>query len=289
MSLKIAIASGKGGTGKTTVSVNLLHFIKQNWTPSVQLADCDVEEPNAAIFFKELKPQEPTVVNQLIPFIDTDKCTFCRKCVEYCAFNAIVVIPPAGFAEVNPTLCHSCGACSVACESDAITEKPYKIGDLIPFSEGNNTKLLEGNLKIGSPMQTMVIKSLIKDEHLNADILLFDAPPGTSCPVVATVTKADYIILVTEPSPFGLHDLKLMIALLKEIDKPFGVVINKDDNDFPDTISYLEKENIELLGRIPFDMDYARRYAQGNLFMDIPEEITATYQQLTDNLKNKLQ
>nr|WP_319397515.1 ATP-binding protein [uncultured Carboxylicivirga sp.] len=287
MPIRIAIASGKGGTGKTTVTVNLFHFIKENITPNVQIADCDVEEPNSSLFFDNLKPIERKNVSQSIPFINTDQCTFCRKCVEYCEFNAIVVIPPAGFAEVNSALCHSCGACLYACPHNALEEQQHSIGQLIKYGDNNNTPLIEGKLKVGSAMQTMVINQLVQDEWINGDIVLYDAPPGTSCSVVSTVSLANYIILVTEPTPFGLHDLKLMIELVRKLDKPFGVIINKADKGFDDTHTYLLNEGIEILAEIPFDVNYASLYAQGNILKNIPDEINKAYTALISKLKNK--
>lgn len=287
MSTKIAIVSGKGGTGKTSVSVNLFHFIERYWTTNVQLADCDVEEPNASIFLNRLTSSSSIDVNQNVPIIDINQCSFCRKCVEYCEFNAIVVIPPIQFAEINSTLCHSCEACIYACPNNAITNQPHKIGHITSYQEDGNTKLLEGNLMVGSPMQTMLIKSLISNNGLNEEIILLDSPPGTSCPVVTTVDNSNYVIVVTEPTPFGFHDLKLMVNLLKKINKPFGVIINKANKSSSDTDHYLKKENIELLGHIPFNMKYARNYAKGQIMKDIPDEISDMYINLTKKLKSK--
>jgi len=287
MPFKIAVASGKGGTGKTTVTVNLFHLIKENLTYKVQIADCDVEEPNSSIFFDDLKPIESKEVLQLIPFINTDKCSFCKKCLDYCEFNAIVVIPSAVFAEVNTALCHSCGACLYACPENALTEQKHEIGQLIKFGNNYETPLIEGILKVGSAMQTMVINNLVNDDWLNGDIILYDAPPGTSCSVVSTVSQADYIILVTEPTPFGFHDLKLMIELMKKLDKPFGVIINKADKGFDDTHTFLINNKIEILAEIPFSVEYASSYAQGSILKDIPEAISSAYSGLISNLKNK--
>ncbi|MCU4156805.1 ATP-binding protein [Carboxylicivirga sp. A043] len=289
MAVKIAIASGKGGTGKTTVSLNLFHYFRQVLDTSVQLIDCDVEEPNDKLFLNDHQAQKIQTVNQLIPQIDTNNCTFCRQCVEYCEFNAIVVIPPAQFAEVNPALCHSCGACLHACNTpNAIVEQAHPIGQIQNYTENGELNFIEGRLNIGSAMQTMLIKEVIKSPTVNADIQLLDSPPGTSCPVVATVNNVDYCILVTEPSPFGLHDLKLMVDLLHELNVPFGVIINKSDNHYPEMDAYFEEQNIEVLGRIPFSTEYAKRYAQGRIFENIPKDVEEAYKEIISKLQTKV-
>jgi len=289
MSYQIAVASGKGGTGKTTVALNLFHFISKRVTGNVILADCDVEEPNAVLFCPEAVLVEETPVQQLIPVIDGERCTYCRKCVEYCEFNAIVVIPPVRFAEVNPALCHSCGACLVACEFKAITERAEPIGSLKSYKLNERSGILEGNLKIGSTMQTMMIRSLKKAIPAKADFVILDAPPGTSCPVVETVSDADYVLLVTEPTPFGLHDLRLMVQMVREVGKPFGVVVNKSGLGDRNLYAYLAGEKIGILGEIPFDMTYASHYATGDLFSGIPVEISNSYDAIMDNLLTKIQ
>ena len=286
MSFTIAVASGKGGTGKTTVSLNLYHALSEHLSSSVLLVDCDVEEPNAVLFYPEAELRESIPVDQLIPVIDQERCTYCRKCAEYCEFNAIVVIPPAQFARVNPSLCHSCGACSLACAFDAISERPENIGSLNKYSLSKGQGILEGNLKIGSAMQTAVIRSLKKAIPGDVDIVILDAPPGTSCPVVETVSDADYVVLVTEPTPFGLHDLKLMVRMLREVGKNFGVVVNKSDPGYRKLHEYLDQEGIELIGKIPFSLPYASRYARGDLFKNVPGEIKESYSAIVERLFN---
>ncbi len=285
MSYKIAIASGKGGTGKTTVSVNLQYAIAEQLTPNALLADCDVEEPNDRIFFPDAKVISHTKVHQMVPEIDTDKCTFCRKCVEYCEFNAIVVLPPAGFAEVNTSLCHSCGACSVACQDDAINEKPVQVGEITRMDTGIGAGLAEGNLKVGSAMQTLMIKELKKSISGDYDVVLYDSPPGTSCPVVETVADADYVVLVTEPTPFGLNDLVLMVELLVELEKPFGVVINKAGLGNRDVYEFLSEQNIDILAEIPFNKTYAGKYASGDLLIDITPETIKSYTKIVKSIE----
>ncbi|MBN2521762.1 MAG: ATP-binding protein [Bacteroidales bacterium] len=288
MSYKIAIASGKGGTGKTTVSVNLFHILSTEEKKTVHLVDCDVEEPNDLIFFTNAGKVKVNEIFQMIPEIHKGKCTFCRKCVEYCEFNAIVVIPAAKFAEVNASLCHSCGACLIACQENAIREIPKPIGKVSVYDVKAGNKLIEGKLKIGSAMQTMLIRELKKRVPGEQDIILYDAPPGTSCPVVETVCDADYVILVSEPTPFGLHDLKIMTELLKEMHKPYGLIINKAGLGNEEIYRFIELENIELLGEIPFKRDYAACYARGNLFNNIPKEIRNSYIQIIEKLGRRV-
>ena len=288
MPYKIAIASGKGGTGKTTVAVNLYNGIAKNITSRVGLTDCDVEEPNAAIFFPGKKIVSKGTIYQQVPDIDNEKCTFCRKCTEWCEFNAIVVIPPAGFAEVNSSLCHSCGACSVACEFDAITEVAMDIGEFTFYDTVTGNGLREGSLRIGSPMQTFVIKEIKNKVFAENEIEIFDAPPGTSCPVVETLSDADYVVLVTEPTPFGLHDLKLAVELVRDLGKDFGVVVNKSDIGTNDVYRYMEKEKIELLGNIPYNETYASCYAKGELFSEIPDPVKKEYQAILKKVTSKI-
>jgi len=284
MPFKIAVASGKGGTGKTTIAINLFHNISKEVTPKIQLIDCDVEEPNDILFFPDAKIRSAQPATQSIPTIDNNKCTYCRKCVEWCEFNAIVVIPPVSFAEINSSLCHSCGACTVACEYGAISENPKEIGTIKHFSIGQHGIISEGRLKIGSAMQTLLIKQVKQQALDDVDVIIFDAPPGTSCPVVETVADADYIILVTEPTPFGLYDLKLTVELVRDIGKPFGVIINKAGLGDYKVHDYLSEEHIEILGEIPYSREYAAQYAKGDIFKKIPGEIKAQYKSIIQKL-----
>jgi MinD superfamily P-loop ATPase len=287
MAKRIAVASGKGGTGKTTVATNLFRTINRDFTDRTLLVDCDVEEPNDLIFFPGSVELDQTTIQQEIPQIDTSKCTFCRLCADYCEFNAIVVVPPANFAEINPSLCHSCGACLVACPSDAIRVHNEPIGTITRYYGKGGKKILEGRLNIGSAMQTMVIRALKKDIPEEEQIVILDAPPGTSCPVVETVYDANYVVLVTEPTPFGLHDLKLMIALVRELGKPFGVVINKANLGNMELYHYLKEEKVEIISEIPFSKTYASQYAKADLFSGMPQEIYEAHRQIIDNLKRK--
>jgi MinD superfamily P-loop ATPase len=286
--MKIAIASGKGGTGKTTVSLNLYYFLSQEFNNRIQLLDCDVEEPNDALFFPKSTTVEETKVFSLVPKIDTSQCTYCKKCAEWCEFNAITIVKNLKFAEVNTDLCHSCGACLVACNFNAITEYEKPLGTISQFNTGFGMGLIEGRLEIGSAMQTALIKEVKKYTSDKATITLFDAPPGTSCPVVETVSDADYVILVTEPTPFGLNDLKITIDLLSDLKIPFGVIVNKAGLGNDEIYRFIEEKNIELIGIIPFSKSYASNYSKGELLINIPSEIKEFYAKIIKNLKTKV-
>lgn len=288
MPYKIAIASGKGGTGKTTVSVNLFLRLRESMGGEIQLVDCDVEEPNDIIFFPDAEKTDEKEVFQFIPSINTDKCTYCRKCADYCEFNAISIIPSVKFAQVNNSLCHSCGACLVACNFGAITEHPQSIGKINFYETPKVKGLVEGKLKVGSAMQTMVIKELKKSIYSDNDIVIYDAPPGTSCPVVETISDANYVILVAEPTLFGVHDLKLMVNLIKELDISFGVIINKAGLGSNTIYEFLKQEKIELLGEIPFSKAYASLYAEGNISENVPENIVQSYAEILTSIKRKI-
>jgi len=288
MAYKIAIASGKGGTGKTTVAVNMYNLMRRIHGHSVMLVDCDVEEPNDALFFEDMEPIDVHTANQLIPEINNQNCTYCRKCADYCMFNAIVVIPSVPFAEVNASMCHSCGACIEACQHSAITERSKSIGEINTYRTSEGIRLMEGKLAIGSAMQTMLIRELKKKIPSTADYVILDAPPGTSCPVVETIGDADFVVLVTEPTPFGLHDLKLMLPLVRDLNKSFGVVVNKSGLGDNTLYRFLETENIELLGQVPFNMEYAQNYSNGNLQFNMPGEVKDSYLAIAHQLGNKL-
>lgn len=288
MPYKIAVASGKGGTGKTTVAVSLFVQIGRLLDAKIELVDCDVEEPNDTIFFPGAEKKEELPIAQLIPRINKEKCTYCRACVEYCGFNAIVAIPSIEFIEVNKNLCHSCGACLVACNHQAISEVPHPIGRVTSFQtkQGNNIK--EGRLQIGSAMQTMLIRELKKQVQQNNDVVIYDAPPGTSCPVVETISDVHYMVLVTEPTPFGLHDLKLMVRLAEQLNLSYGVVVNKAGLGDDEVYTFLEKEKIELLGEIPFSKSFASLYANGDITGSVPIDIKQSYEGILSRLEEKI-
>ncbi|MEL7587231.1 MAG: ATP-binding protein [Prolixibacteraceae bacterium] len=279
--MKIAIASGKGGTGKTFVATNLF-WVAQQSNESVTLVDCDAEEPNVAEFLsgRELFTRE---VFQQVPVIDPEKCTFCGKCFEYCNYNAIVFLPQNGFIQVIPELCHDCGACAYACKAGAITEEPKLTGKVKAFSCNGNARLIEGRSEVGVYSPVSVIKKAIREADPQ-NLTLMDSPPGISCPFIATIDQADFVILVTEPTPFGLHDLKLSAETVQKLRKPFGVVINRAGLGNHEMYHWLEETRIPLLLEIPFDKEIARIYSEGKI---LTKENSA-YQEIFSNLLNRI-
>jgi MinD superfamily P-loop ATPase len=257
--MKIAIASGKGGTGKTTVAVNLALSLK-----NVQLLDCDVEEPNAHIFLKPriFKIKRATV---LIPQVDHSKCTYCGRCQQVCAYHAIAVLPSSlkskGQVLVFPNLCHSCGACCLLCPEQAIKEIPQEIGS-IEQGQSKEIAFVQGRLDIGQMMSPPIIRQ-VKAYADPSKIVILDAPPGTSCPMITAVKGCDYCVLVTEPTPFGLNDLALAVDVLRKLAIPFGVVINRADLGDQAVEQYCVKENIAILMRLPFSQEIAVSYSEG--------------------------
>lgn len=286
--MKIAVASGKGGTGKTTVSINLYYFIHKFFNKAVQLVDCDVEEPNDVLFFPQNIPETKKDIFLPVPEINRNNCTFCKKCSEWCEFNSISIVKALKFAEINPELCHSCGACLHACNFEAIIERNQPLGRIQHFNTGMGLGVIEGRLNVGSSMQTAMIKKVKCEPSQDAEIILFDAPPGTSCPVVETVADADFVILVTEPTPFGLHDLKIAVELLFDLQKPFGVIVNKSGLGNRNVYRFLREYNIEILGEIPFDKNYAGKYASGDILQNIPTKIENIYRGIIQKLETKL-
>jgi MinD superfamily P-loop ATPase len=280
----IAIASGKGGTGKTTVAVSLYERLVKQINLPVLLVDCDVEEPNDVLFFQNKDIEQRIEQFQLIPKVDTEVCTFCGRCADWCVFNAISCISSAKYIKVYSELCHSCGSCLMACESGAITEVPENIGNINFYDVNNGAGLVEGELKIGSVMQTMLISKLKSETQNHQGLRILDAPPGTSCPVVETINDVDFVVLVAEPTPFGIHDFKLMVDLVQQLEKPFGVVVNKDGVGSNDLNDLLEKENIEVLGKIPYSKEFASNYAQGNIMENIPEDIQTAMKNIADKV-----
>jgi len=292
----ISIASGKGGTGKTTIAVNLALSLNEG----VQFLDCDAEEPNAHIF---LKPaiKETKKVFIPVPEIDEAKCTYCGRCRQVCAYNAIAVIPSSGGKEgsvlVFSNLCHGCGSCSFFCPEKAIKEVDKEIGVIEIGSVGSmqftpplraGAGFIHGRLNIGEAMAPPIIRQIKSFINLTRTVII-DAPPGTSCPVVETVKKSDFCILVTEPTPFGLNDLILAVEVLRKLNVPFGVVINRSDLGNDKTDEYCKNQNIPVLMRIPFKKEIAMAYSKGEpivkVFPEYKKEFAALYKRVRERTK----
>ncbi len=279
----ISIASGKGGTGKTTISTNLAYFLSEYKNKDIHLIDCDVEEPNDMLFF-DIKPYEKKPIGIKVPVIDENICTYCGICSEVCEFNAIAIIKKAKKTFIAEDLCHGCGACSYFCPVNAITEKDNFIGE-ISFSKTKNLKITEGRLNISESMPTPILRELLKYID-NNKITILDAPPGTSCSMVTTIGKSDFVILVTEPTPFGVNDLKLAYEVVKDMNKKCGVIINKAQLGNNEIYDFLEKENIELLMEIPFDKHIAEVYSKGLKIIDEIPEIREKFEELYNKIIN---
>ena len=255
----ISVASGKGGTGKTTIATNLAVSLNQK----VQLFDCDVEEPNAHLFLNPVI-QKKESVNAPVPKIDLEKCTFCKKCMEICRYGAIAVLRKDVMIFEN--LCHSCGGCFEVCPENAIKEKDRSLGD-IEWGTCGNIDFIHGRLDIGQVMVLPIIKQ-VRSYTDPKYVTIIDAPPGTSCPVISAMNKADFILLVTEPTPFGLHDLKLAVETVKILDIPHGIVINRAGIGNDDVNVYAQKENIPILMELPFDKTIAQLCSNGRMIVD---------------------
>lgn len=288
MSYKIAITSGRDGAGKTSVSVCLMKLLNAKLDLNIQLIDCDVEEPNDLSFFNKAEKIETREVIQLVPMIYVDLCKFCGKCVRFCEFNAITISPKVKYAEIHEDLCRSCGACVVVCPVRAISEHTVPIGDITNFDIGNGRFLLEGKIKVGSVMQTTLIIELKKHVSRAVDVVLFDAPHGTSSIVEELLADVDYVVLVAEPAPFACHDLATMVTLVQKLKKPFGVFVNKAFLGDAEIYKYLEEEKIALLGEIPYSKSYANLYAEGALMTGLPENIENGYINLVELLNKEI-
>jgi len=273
--MKISVASGKGGTGKTTVSVNLARTMD---TP-VQLLDCDVEEPNAHLFLKGDKVKEE-IVTIPVPQVDESLCDGCGECSKFCEYHAIVTFGTAPL--IFPEMCHGCGGCARVCPPKAITEVGRRIG-VVETMTAENITLIGGRLDVGIAMAPPLIRAV--KERLQKDMTaILDAPPGTSCPVIAAIRDTDLVLLVTEPTPFGLNDLSLAVDMVREIKIPFGVVVNRMGSGDDRIHDYCEKEGISILLEIPDDRKIAESYSRGVLMIDaLPQ-----YRELFENLMKKI-
>jgi MinD superfamily P-loop ATPase len=278
----ISIASGKGGTGKTTVATNLAVSIGSD----IQLLDCDVEEPNSHLFIRPVFEYTETIPTP-VPEADESKCTLCGKCGEICQFKAIVVIGNTvlPFEE----LCHSCGGCMRVCPVGAIKEKDRVLG-IIQKGRRNGLEFIHGILRIGEAMSPPLIRK-VRSFSREGGVTIIDAPPGTSCPVIASMKGADFVLLVTEPTPFGLHDLKLAVGAVRILGIPCGLVINRSDMGDDRVRIYAKQESLPIMMEIPFDRAIAEVYSRGELIVErMPEwreRFIELYRRIKDIVGNK--
>ena len=274
----IAIASGKGGTGKTSVAINLA----MTATGPVQLADCDVEEPNVHLFVPGRTILEETVC-LAVPVFDNDRCNGCEECVEFCQFNALALIGTTPM--VFPELCHGCGGCQIVCSRAVITEREFRIGTITTTQAGMLT-LKTGRLDVGVARASSLVHDL-KKRLGDSPLTILDAPPGTACQAVATLRGSDFVVLVTEPTPFGLHDLRLAVTTVRELNLPFGVVINRSGCGDGRVHEYCATERIPLLLEIPDDRRIAEAYSRGQIMIDALPEYRSLFEQLWRNIESQ--
>lgn len=274
----ISIASGKGGTGKTTVATNLALSLN-----NTQLMDCDVEEPNSHIF---IKPEIENIKKAYIPVpkIDESICDYCGKCAEICAYNAIAVISKKVL--VFDQLCHGCGGCALLCPKKAISEESREIG-VVEIGSRGDLQFVHGKLNIGETMAPPLIRTV--KQYINPTrLVVIDAPPGTSCPVIETIKESDFCVLVTEPTPFGLNDLILAVETLRKISIPFGVVVNRFDIGDQKVADYCLKNTIRILMSIPFDIETARAYSKGQAMVEAFPERKKYFQELFERIQDEI-
>lgn len=277
--MKISVASGKGGTGKTMVATSLAYSLAAAMPEQPPLfLDCDVEAPNAHLFLRPVLSEQQDV-GLLIPFVDEAKCTHCGKCAEVCQYHAIAVLGQKTL--VFPQLCHGCGSCTALCPEKAISETPNRMGVIERGKAAAGITFARGVLDVGEPMAVPVIRQL-KRWALPApgQVTIYDSPPGTSCPVVETVRGSDYLILVTEPTPFGLHDLRLAAQVAGELGIPAGVIINRENGPYPAMDELCANHQLQGLLRIPFDRAIAEGVARGQMLVDIIPQYAGYFRQM---------
>jgi len=280
--MKIAIASGKGGTGKTTIATNLAYTIAQMGR-QVQYLDCDVEEPNGHIFLKpEIESSEDVTVG--VPQVDMDKCTGCGKCGKLCQYSAIVSLKETVLTFEQ--LCHSCGGCMLVCPEKAISEKQKVIGFLDQGNSGD-VNFVQGRLQIGDVRSPALIKC-VKQKINGYEVSIIDAPPGTSCPVIEAVKGVDFVLLVTEPTPFGLNDLRLAVEMIQQLKLPFSIVINRSDIGDDRVHRYCQNEGINIMMELPDDRRIAEAYSVGKMIVDVLPDYKKDFAGLYEGVSKRL-
>lgn len=271
----VSVASGKGGTGKTSVAVNLALSVG-----NVQLLDCDVEEPNAHLLLHPKIDREKSVYLP-VPVVDESLCDHCGKCAQFCEYNAIFVSPDETL--IFRELCHGCGGCVLICPKKAISERKRRIG-VLKFGLSGDLRLVYGELEVGEPLAVPIIREVKRQIEGSRDVIL-DSPPGTSCPMIETVKGSDYCILVTEPTPFGLHDLKISVQVLEDMGLQFGVIINRSDIGDRKVYEYCNRKEIPILMEIPFQRRIAELYSRGVAFTSEMPEWREKFQTLFDEIR----
>ncbi len=280
--MRIAVASGKGGTGKTFVATNLAALLA-DMGEAVTLADCDVEEPNSRLFIKpEVMDSCPVTIE--VPVIDNDKCTGCRLCSSHCEFHALITVKDKTY--VFEDMCHGCGFCMRICPEGAIGKRDKVIGTFLKGQFGRGL-FMEAEMKVGTELATPVIK-FIKDRLPAVGTVILDSPPGTSCPVVETIQDCDYVILVTEPTPFGVNDLKLAVEMCRELGLRFGVVENRAMAGSSIVTDFCSRENTRLLASIPLEREIAECYSHGNLAIRELPAYRHRFSAILDGVKEEL-
>ncbi len=277
----VTVASGKGGTGKTTVTVNLAATAP---VKDVQVFDCDVEEPNSHLFLKPEKIRSMEITT-MVPVVDKEKCTLCGECEKICQFSAITLI--AEKIMTFPEMCHSCRGCAMVCPEGAILEESRVLGNLLAGTNPQGIELTWGELRVGEAMSPPLIKQ-VKQKIDKRKLALVDAPPGTSCPAIETLRDSDFALLVSEPTPFGLNDLALTVEGLKKLDVPMGIVINRADSQKGILDEYAARENIEIMQRFPFSREAAGVCSKGLLLVDEMPEMKLLFQELYRKIVSKL-
>ena len=275
----ISVASGKGGTGKTTVATNMAFALGER----ANILDCDVEEPNSHLFLNPVFDEKETVYAQ-IPEVDMDACVLCKKCAEICRFRAIAVVGKTVL--VFPELCHSCGGCFKVCPADALKESRRVLGD-VEIGQSGDLGFVKGCLRVGEAMSPPLIRH-VRTHQIPDRINIIDAPPGTSCPVIAAMRGADFVLMVTEPTPFGLHDLILAVGAVKILGIPCGLVINRSDMGDDKVREYARAENIPVLMEIPFDRRIAECYSRGGLIAEMYPEWKDSFQELYQKIQSQV-
>lgn len=276
--MRIAVASGKGGTGKTAIATSLALSLAAEAEAPPLFLDCDVEAPNAHLFLHPDFEQQKEV-GILIPAVDEALCTYCGKCAEVCQYNAIAVLGKKTL--VFPQLCHGCGSCTAICPEQAIKEVHNRIGVIENGKARANLSFVHGVMDVGEPMAVPIIRQLKKWSLTQlGQIAIRDAPPGTSCPVVETVRGSDFVLLVTEPTPFGLHDLRLANQMVEKLGIRAGVIINRENGAFPAIETLCKEHDLPIMMRIPFERKIAMGIAQGKLLVDIYPEYQHKFMQM---------